>query len=75
MVALYSKAIEGVTLSRGFLLGIYMFTGSVGVLIIDGVGGRLYAIGKRDPFLMCLGCLCLASIYIVCLAMCRQLHI
>ena len=49
---LLGKSIASATLSRGVLLGAAAVCGSIGVLLIDGVGGHVYDLDKRNPFWM-----------------------
>ena len=49
-----NKSIATVTESRGVFLGATGFCASLAILVVDGIGGRIYKYDKRNPFLICL---------------------
>lgn len=52
--ALLGKSIQKFQLSRGVFLGVAAFFSSLGNLLIDIVGGRLYNGNKLSPFYICI---------------------
>ena len=66
-----TKSIAECTLSRGIFLGVQAFFSSCGVLLIDGLGGHIYDIDKRDPYFLCIACECFVILITVLLAVCR----
>ena len=70
-----TKLIEEATLSRGLFLGVGAFAQSVGTLVIEGVGGHIYEIDKRYPYLVVISSEGLVILAIMLLAICRQLNI
>ena len=73
--ALVAKSIEKCKHSRGVFLGSVAFCTSLGVLFIDGVGGRVYKSDVRNPFFLCLGSETIVLLLTITLGCLKQLHI
>lgn len=74
-MALLNKAIQKFVESRGVLIGAQAFCMSSGVLFIDGVGARMYAADKRNPFYLSLGMESVTLLLICGLALSKKLRI
>ena len=53
--SLMTKSIAGVNLSRGVFLCTTAMCSSLGIFLVDAVGGHIYAKDKRAPYFICLG--------------------
>lgn len=73
--ALISKSITTCTLSRGVFLGATAFCSSCGIILMDGLGGHIYDLDKRNPYYICISAECLVILVTVGLALCRQLNV
>ena len=73
--ALVTKSITKCENSKGVFLAATAFCTTVGVLSIDGVGGRLYAKDVRDPFSLCLGIEIFFLLLVLYFACRRQLRV
>ena len=74
-LALVTKAISSCSSARGVLLGAQGFIIASGVLVINGLGGQLYDINKRDPFIIVLTSELILLALIAVLRLTNQLHI
>ena len=54
-------------------MGVTAFFSTIGVMLIDFVGGRLYKRDKLNPFYICLGVESGFLAMTLCLALCRKL--
>ena len=70
-----NKSIASVTESRGVFLGATGFFASLAIVIVDGIGGRIYEYDKRNPFFICLGLEGFVILLTIVLALLRQLHV
>ena len=73
--ALISKSIAKCENSRGVFLAATAFFTTLGVLLIDGIGGRLYSKDVRNPFYFCIGAECFFLLLTTVFASMRQLRI
>ena len=74
-LTLLTKSIATCTTSRGVLLGAEAFCNSCGVLLIDGLGGHIYDINKRNPFFIIITSEGLTILLCIGLALAKQLRI
>jgi len=73
--AMFGKSLEHCVQSRGVFLGVGAFCSSLGAILINLLGGRLYETDKRDPFYICLGAEICILILIMVLACLKKLKI
>ena len=73
--SLLSKGLKDSFNSIGLSVGAYSLFGSVGVILIDKLGGDLFEDDNLIPFFIAMGAYAFHSIIIICLALCRQLKI
>ena len=67
---LLSKSISACVLSRGILLGTQASFCSLGEVLIDGLGGHIYDLDKRNPYFITLSVECLVITVIIAFAAC-----
>lgn len=73
--ALMVKSIASCSLSRGVFLGAQAFCSSIGVFLIDGLGGHIYESDKRNPYYIVISIECFLIVVMVVLAILRQLNV
>ena len=73
--SLLTKSIAECTFSRGVFLSASAMIGSIGIFIIDGVGGNMYDSNKRNPFFLCIGMVIFLLLVTFLLACFRQLRV
>ena len=72
---LLAKSVSSATVSRGVLLYIGAFFSSCGILLIDGVGGHIYDLDKRNPFYIVISSEGLTIVLCIVLAIAKQLSV
>ena len=68
---LLTKSIVGINLSRGVFLCSTAMCSSLGILLVDAVGGHIYANDKRGPYFICMGLQSSVILLIIVLALFR----
>ena len=74
-LTLLSKSIASCVMARGVLLAAQAISTSCGTLLIDGLGGQIYDIDKRNPFFIVMTSESLVILMIIVLALSKQLRI
>ena len=74
-LTILAKAVAETTTVRGILFGAGCFANSLGVLLMDGLGGYTYDIDKSDPFIIVLTSESFCIVLTIGLALMGQLHI
>ena len=70
-LSMLTKSIASVKLSRGIFLSTAGVFSSMGIILIDQLGGHLYDNDKRNPWLVCIGTESLLLSLIIVLAIFR----
>ena len=73
--SMLSKGLKGNFNSIGLTLGLYSLFGSIGVILVDKLGGDLFSTSKVLPFYITSGTYAFMIFIIIILALCKQLQI
>lgn len=70
-----AKSIASCAESRGVFLGVQQLFSSLGVIMIQEIGGHIYNMDKRNPFYLCIAGEGFVILVILALGVCKQLNI
>ena len=73
--SMLSKGLKDNFNSIGLTLGLYSLFGSIGVILVDKLGGDLFSTSKVLPFYITSGTYAFLIVIIIILALCKQLNI